>query len=436
MARLAKVALMPFTLAMAYCPANPARGGHDQSPPSADCVELLVIGDYGTTDQRQRDIAVGLAKVAAKRDPVAIAGIGDNLYRSGADWNQWNVVEKWAKIYMEDDKLSSLRRPWHVITGNHDWYTDATYERDFTTSDYNQQYGGHWQMPAFWFKKTYTSPSGLTVDAFYIDTVIARGYSAVVKGVLHGDPQGEQRDWLRQELASSTADWKIVLGHHPVYSAGSHGRSETLLGNLDPVLRESGVPMYFAGHDHSKQIIFFEGMNYIISGAGGAVARDCSWEYPQGSLQEYRPDGGFVGLQICNKASAEVTIYGTGGEVQATWPVNNAAGSPDVSVKHDIRWASAEPPMKPAQCGDKWLLNVENFCSADGCEVLSDQIHTESCTDLCAKAGLDCARSWLQQEEAKDCVAGPEVACDAVAKVDGSLICRCASKSEDAVLLP
>eukprot|EP00913_Durusdinium_trenchii_P035692 g33397.t1 len=249
------------------------------------CVELLIIGDYGTRNHNQAAVAQGLAKLAGERQPQAVAAIGDNIYPDGAAFNPYTITRWWGDVYMPHAELQR----------NHDWWTDALYERAYTGCAANQEKGGHWQLPHFWYKML-----GLTVDAFYIDTQIWKG-SPIVDSKLGPGAREEQKQWLFSGLAESTADWRIVLGHHPVYSAGNHGVTEVLLSELDPKLRELGVPVYFAGHDHSKQVIYWEGMSYVISGSGGATARARSNQYPEGSLMHYFPDNGFVGLNLGSK---------------------------------------------------------------------------------------------------------------------------------------
>lgn len=46
---------------------------------------------------------------------------------------------------------------------------------------------------------------------------------------------------LETSLAKSDADWKIVVGHHPVISNGKHGGTEELQQHLQPLLEEYGV---------------------------------------------------------------------------------------------------------------------------------------------------------------------------------------------------
>lgn len=46
---------------------------------------------------------------------------------------------------------------------------------------------------------------------------------------------------LEGKLARSTAAWKLVIGHHPIFSSGQHGSTTDLVHTLDPVLRKYGV---------------------------------------------------------------------------------------------------------------------------------------------------------------------------------------------------
>jgi tartrate-resistant acid phosphatase type 5 len=84
---------------------------------------------------------------------------------------------------------------------------------------------------------------------------------------------------LNDTLRASTAKWKIVVGHHPVFTAGSHHTEATLdpaqplRQGLRSVLEANNVAVYFAGHDHNQQHIMQEGsrLHYVVSGAGSSV---------------------------------------------------------------------------------------------------------------------------------------------------------------------
>jgi len=388
-------------------------------PEAGECIELLVIGDYGTRDGNQQRVASGLAAVAEARQPAAIAGIGDNIYGSGAEGNPQLIVDWWANVYLP---YSSLKRPWYIVTGNHDWYTDARTERDFTAHPDNV--GGYWRMPAFWYKQTFQGKSGVTLDAFFIDTQIWKG-SSVVDQTIGTDAKQQQIAWLRDELAQSVAQWKIVLGHHPVYSAGSHGITARLFEELDPLMREYGVQFLFSGHDHSKQLMQHRGLNYVISGAGGASARSRSDEYPVNSQKHIFEDHGFVGVSVCNTSAAHLTFYTAAGQAQATATVTS---TPPESSPEPGRpaLANGNAAVPAPVCGGVLMRDVDLVCpTADGsgCKVLADQMTRKTCREYCARNGLGCKDGWEERDE--DCIPIAELGCDTAYGSTSDLICEC-----------
>jgi 3',5'-cyclic AMP phosphodiesterase CpdA len=77
-------------------------------------------------------------------------------------------------------------------------------------------------------------------------------------------------DWLDGELARSKARWKVVYGHHPIFSDGKYGDDAALRDNLMPILR-GRANLYISGHEHSLQHIGAEdGVHFVIAGGGGA----------------------------------------------------------------------------------------------------------------------------------------------------------------------
>jgi len=313
---------------------------------------------------------------------------------------------------------SSLRRPWHPVTGNHDWHTDARTERDFTTHPLND--GGWWRMPAFWYKQSFTT-SALTLDVFFIDTQIWKG-SGLAEDLLGESIYQDQVSWLTSELSASVADWKVVLGHHPVYSAGSHGTTEDLLLELDPILRQYGVHVYFNGHDHNLQLIQFEGMNYVTSGAAGKSSSSRSYEEPSGSLRYIFQDSGFVSLQFCDAASSELTFYDEGGNKLAEHMLS--AGSPQLSLS--TSWAALvqRPPTSARMCNGTELRDVDGRCSTDGCTVIADQLTSKTCGEYCQVQGLACVGGW-DEEYDEDCTKSSELGCATSRSSENNHICQC-----------
>jgi acid phosphatase len=77
-----------------------------------------------------------------------------------------------------------------------------------------------------------------------------------------------QLAWLKAAVAASKARWKIVIGHHPIYSGGEHGDTPELIKNILPLLRRHGVQAYFNGHDHDLQHLKAGKVNLFDTGAG------------------------------------------------------------------------------------------------------------------------------------------------------------------------
>jgi predicted phosphodiesterase len=89
----------------------------------------------------------------------------------------------------------------------------------------------------------------------------------------------EQIDWLRGELDEAEADpaleHRFVFLHHGLYSSGYHGGNlAARSAGLPRVLREGAVDVVFSGHDHDYERGRTSGLNYVVSGGGGAPLYD------------------------------------------------------------------------------------------------------------------------------------------------------------------
>ena len=89
-----------------------------------------------------------------------------------------------------------------------------------------------------------------------------------------GDHWGPQLNWLRRQLAASQAPWKVVVGHHPLYSEGFYGDDPGLIARLAPLFKSYGVQLYINGHDHNyARTPPLNGTTYVTVGGGGASLR-------------------------------------------------------------------------------------------------------------------------------------------------------------------
>jgi hypothetical protein len=207
-------------------------------------VRALAFGDFGDDSDRQERMAEAMRRAhAEKRFDLALT-LGDNFYPAGMSGP---ADPRWERTF--DRLYAPMGVPFYPSFGNHDWVLADSPASEIQRSARSAL----WRMPA----DRYTFVAG-PVQFFALDTnLVTRA----------------QLDWLDRELARSTARWKVVYGHHPIYSYGMHGDDPATRDNVLPLLRKR-ADLYLCGHDHDLQVLSPEdGVNFVIAGGGGAQPR-------------------------------------------------------------------------------------------------------------------------------------------------------------------
>ncbi|MEP7343089.1 MAG: metallophosphoesterase [Acidobacteriota bacterium] len=215
-------------------------------------VRVLTLGDYGygaSTDRSvagapQRWVADAMAQ-AQRVQPFDFAlTLGDNFYPDGMfspSDARWRTL--WQELY------DPLGLKFYATLGNHDWHAADSPAAEILYS----QTSPSWRLPSPY----YTFTAG-PVQFFALDT---------------NEVSEAQLLWLKEALTASRSTWKLVYGHHPIYSGGEHGDNATLIEKLLPVLKGK-ADVYLAGHDHDMQHLKPEGgLHFFVNGAGGAGLR-------------------------------------------------------------------------------------------------------------------------------------------------------------------
>ncbi len=84
----------------------------------------------------------------------------------------------------------------------------------------------------------------------------------------------DQRAWLARTLADATERWRIVVVHHPPYSAGYQGSSEEVRVAFVPLFERYGVQLVISGHDHDYQrSVPINGVTYVVTGGAAGTRR-------------------------------------------------------------------------------------------------------------------------------------------------------------------
>lgn len=229
-----------------------------------DALSFVAIGDWGHANAKARAVAAAMGNTAAKIGSRFVISVGDNFYPHGvSDVND----RQWTETFEQTFSEPSLMTPWNVIAGNHDHHGNALAQVEYGRAN------NRWRMPSLYYKRTEQLPDQSRADFFYIDTELMRNDNTGRRRPALQYNAQEQLRWLEGELSISRAAWKIVVGHHPVYSGGKHGSTKRLVEWLTPLFKRYGVQVYLAGHNHNLEHLVVDGTHYLVSGGGAEPNR-------------------------------------------------------------------------------------------------------------------------------------------------------------------
>ena len=205
-------------------------------PNRPDSLKFAAIGDNGTGEQPEYDIATQM-DLWHRRFPFdMVIMLGDNLYGSqgAADF-----VQKFERPYKP---LLDAGVKFYASLGNHDKTSNDSYRL------FNM--GG----------ERYYTYARNNVRFFVLDTNYL-------------DPG--QLVWIERALRDAREAWKIAYFHHPLYSdGGRHGSEVDLRVRLEPMFVKYGMNVVYSGHDHIyERVKPQKGISYFVSGAGGELRR-------------------------------------------------------------------------------------------------------------------------------------------------------------------
>jgi len=263
---------------------NPPYPGQSQPPPS---VHFFSFGDWGTGDGNQQAVAERTKAVCQTRRCDFGLFLGDNFYDVGiASVNDPQWQTKYQVMY------SSLGIPLYAVLGNHDWDApaDPQAQVDFDLMDKDPL----WRMPAFYYSFRFPEQGPSLLEVFVINS-----------NNFASDPAGQA--WLGQAIAASTAPWKIVALHHPIFTNGSHPPDEK--GNyptLMPIICGK-VHLLLSGHNHLFSHMKNDrdacGYDQLVIGTGGRALYD-----PTPSANVVYSEKSF-GLGFFQATSTSMTFY-------------------------------------------------------------------------------------------------------------------------------
>ncbi|CAA0083003.1 Uncharacterised protein [Zhongshania aliphaticivorans] len=352
MKNLANLLLVAILIALAACGGSSSNGGSgtdddvvetpiDDTPNdevSEPQVRMILLGDSGSGSAGAYAVGEAVARVCAAKGCDLVLGLGDNIYESGVSSELDPQFEEKFEL-----PFAPIDLPFYMVLGNHDNSgffggdgannSNGDYQVDYHYRDAlhpeQPRQTSRWHMPARYYRLTQGGDASAPfVELFGVDSnQIAGGFPDSDENYSYNNYGLVQAQWLKEAMADSKAQWKIVFTHHPYLSNGSHGNAgnyDGIPGFIAPVLAGSRYKAFleeticdkadylFAGHDHDLQwllpVASCGKTGFILSGAASKtrslVNRDDNAVY-----YEKGDSYGFVWVEIVgDKLVGEVYV--------------------------------------------------------------------------------------------------------------------------------
>lgn len=255
-------------------------------------LSFLVLGDWGRNGHyQQRAVAEWMDAAMYQLNADFITTTGDNFYSNGvASVNDPYWQTSFEQIYHGPH----LFEDWYITLGNHDYRGNWQAQIDYSTLS------RRWNLPQPYYTKAFQlDATGDTVLMVFIDSnPLNPEYKNEAKyAETQKQDSAAQLAWLKHTLSQSQAKWKIVIGHHPLYSSGKrYGKTNAIRQVLEPIFEHNKVDAYFAGHEHDLQYNQPKGTTvaHFVSGAGSEVRPVAQREFTQFAKSE----AGFAAVTV------------------------------------------------------------------------------------------------------------------------------------------
>jgi len=149
--------------------------------------------------------------------PGTVFTVGDNVYPKG-------TAENYARCY--GSTWGRHKNRTYPTIGNHDWQEAS---------------GG----PYFAYFGASAGPAGLG----YYSVDLGAWHIISLNSQIAAGPGSAQYEWLKADLAVSTASCTLAMWHHPLFSSGTNG-SQPHMRDVWRLLYTHGADVVLNGHEH------------------------------------------------------------------------------------------------------------------------------------------------------------------------------------------
>ena len=251
------------------------------APEDPDPVTFLAVGDCGVgiaageDGARQLAVARTMQRLADAVDVRFVVTLGDTIYHGpgGPTDHSGAHDDDWWLTYFQPYRYLLDHLAFYPTAGNHDG-------SDEEAADDRAQLEDNLYLTTRFAPREEAGRASLGPGLFYklrlgalLELVCVDTTWGVERGA-HWFDEPHHRAWLEDAFAASSPDvvWQVPFCHHPAWSAGpNHVDMDAQIDRLVPLYRRAGTRLALHGHEHNFQHGGVDGLDYVVSGAGGKL---------------------------------------------------------------------------------------------------------------------------------------------------------------------
>ena len=265
------------------------RDGELALPNALTSVKFAVIGDSGRGTPEQHQVAAQMVRFRERFNYNFVLMVGDNIYEGPAAPDDYRrKFEEPYRVLLQDGVK------FFAVLGNH----DDPRQINYTPFNMDGQRYYSFAPPEDPLTRLTTRVEFFALDSTNLDDA--------------------QLAWFDERLGKSTADWKVVFLHHPLYTSGRY-RNQSVAHRwaIEPMLARHQVRIVFSGHEHIYQRSELQqGILYFVSGGAGSLRRGDGAAAPF-IARSFDDDYHFMLMEIEGDAAHFQAISRTGAIIDA-----------------------------------------------------------------------------------------------------------------------
>jgi tartrate-resistant acid phosphatase type 5 len=177
-------------------------------------LNFFIVSDWGWNGfKAQQAVADQMARSAERIEPSFVISCGDNFQVNGVESVQdplWitNFENVYRSVYLQCD--------WFPVLGNHDYKGNTQAQIDYS------KISRRWRLESRYYTFVRRINDSVSARFIFLDTppFVTDYYRKPGFPDIPQQDTAAQLAWLRDVLANSKEQWKLVFGHHPVFSGG------------------------------------------------------------------------------------------------------------------------------------------------------------------------------------------------------------------------